>query len=835
MAAITAPASFRQAPLYPQARAEDSTPFMDENEIAALEACIGLFGHPVDCLEWGSGRSTRYFSALLPPGSAWHSIEHDAGWAEAVHKDLQKQGVQQVELYHVPNNLPFADGIEDGTYRQFRDYVRCPQRLDRQFHLILVDGRARVACMLQGWELLHEEGVLILHDAHREEYDAGIPGDALQVRIVNPERNHGEGQISVLFLGKSPGRMRQLAAALGGVLAPHLRITFSGEAAETTGPARPSCLFLNTYYRGFLERLYARNPELALASYAEQHRRIQQECFGDSDFYSHGLALQGWQSADLIVNWEPLQQRWAGEHGVQGDWAAVALAQIEAQRPDVVYVQDMNLFPAELLLRLRQRARLVVGQIATPVVRDIPFGQYDLVISSFPHYVEELRRHGVCSCYQPLAFDPRVLETLEFPAYRERPIACSFVGGISNLHLEAHRLLDLLATETPAQFWGYGAASLPADSPVRQRHNGEAWGSEMFSVLAHSSITINRHGEVALNYANNMRLYEATGCGALVITDYKDNLPELFEVGKEIVAYRSPEECVALVQYYLDHPEEAEAIAAAGQQRTLRDHSYALRMAQTAELLERHLRYDRERYKLEAPDMAKVSYGKTQIARENIGKRLTAGWQSEAIPLRQRALVQSELEALYRGEPPSAYVALADALRPYVRENARILEVGCATGYYYEVLEYLLNRRIRYTGVDYSEPMIAMARDYYPKAEFEAADGAHLPFEDARFDVAISSGVLLHVLDYQDQIREAARVSAGLVIAHRTPVSFRKPLQHLKKFAYGVETLEMRFNERELLQNCSEAGLALVNTIVLSSNAAADEHDVTYVFKKVAL
>ena len=62
-----------------------------------------------------------------------------------------------------------------------------------------------------------------------------------------------------------------------------------------------------------------------------------------------------------------------------------------------------------------------------------------------------------------------------------------------------------------------------------------------------------------------MRLYEATGVGSLLITDQKDNLGELFEVGKEVVAYSSIEEAAELIRYYLDHPDEASEIARAGQ------------------------------------------------------------------------------------------------------------------------------------------------------------------------------------------------------------------------------------------------------------------------------
>ena len=102
---------------------------------------------------------------------------------------------------------------------------------------------------------------------------------------------------------------------------------------------------------------------------------------------------------------------------------------------------------------------------------------------------------------------------------------------------------------------------LPEGSPIRARHHGEVWGLDMYRALARSRITLNRHIDVAENNANNMRLYEATGVGALLITDRKDNLGELFEVGREVVAYGSAEEAVELIRHYIAHPEEARGIA----------------------------------------------------------------------------------------------------------------------------------------------------------------------------------------------------------------------------------------------------------------------------------
>jgi len=598
-----------------------------------------------------------------------------------------------------------------------------------------------------------------------------------------------------------------------------------------------SCLFLNTYYPGFLEHHYNAHPSMERLPYHEQHRSLQATCFGDSDFYSDGLREAGWEANDLIINCEPLQKAWAVEHGRSDltNSLAIAIEQVRALKPDVLYLQDLGIATSEFLSAVRASVRLIVGQIASPVPPQAQLQEFDLIVSSFPHFVERFRKAGIPAIYQPLAFDPRVLTRLQAQQATATPgtrAGVTFVGGISPAHHERKLLLEQLAAALPLEIWGYGTAGLAASPDGRRRCHGAVWGLDMFRVLARSAITVNHHIDVAEHYANNMRLYEATGCGALLITDYKDNLSDLFEVGTEVVAYRSPDECVSLIQYYLTHQDEAATIARRGQARTLRDHTYEARMRQTAAYLERLLRHKRSRAILPLPDLDRISCNKQTIGTGDIRPAMTTGWQSPDIPARQRALVEQELDAMYHGAPPTVYTVLADCLKPLAQPGCRLLEVGCASGYYLEALEYLLNKSIVYTGADYSAPMITLARQCYPGVAFFEADGSNLPFADNQFDIAVSSGVLLHVMDYAHHLAEAARVAGRFVVAHRTPICKRRPTQHFKKLAYGVETLELRFSEEEILALCANLGLSMVTRREYDAHPERDEYEATYVFKK---
>ncbi len=371
-------------------------------------------------------------------------------------------------------------------------------------------------------------------------------------------------------------------------------------------------LIVDTYYPAFLTRFYAQQNGLAEADYQSQLQALLNACFGTSDFYSRHLNALGCEAQDLVVNCVPLQQAWALANNVPLSQLAlkvphrlfrvpvlgklladlpglldVAVAQIKTAKPDVLYCQDLSFFPNEVLIELKKHVRLIVGQIACPLPPESFLKGYDLILTSFPHFVKRMRTLGIDSEYFRIGFDERLLARL---GQVEKNIDFSFVGGISRHHGGAIPLLEHLVEHTNISIWGYGADKLPKSSPICKCHGGEVWGMDMYRALARSRITLNRHINVAENNANNMRLYEATGVGTMLLTDHKDNLHELFDIGREVVTYSSKEEAAELVSYYLVHPEEASKIARAGQARTLREHTYAHRMQELIPILKRYIR-----------------------------------------------------------------------------------------------------------------------------------------------------------------------------------------------------------------------------------------------------
>src|SRR4051794_15704556 len=220
---------------------------------------------------------------------------------------------------------------------------------------------------------------------------------------------------------------------------------------------------VDSYYDDVLDQLYAETPGLAEAAYDEQHGAVMALRFGTSDAYSFHLRTRGWDAQELVVNCPPLQQRWVAEHG---SWSQRLLAsrrserrilraQLDALDPQVVYVQDFSRLPADELDRQRRAGRLLVGQLGSAPPWEL-VARYDLILTSFPHFVERVRELGPECHYFPLAFDDRVADVVGVPAGgRDVPVA--FVGGVHDpsVHRGGTALLERLCREVDLQMWGY--------------------------------------------------------------------------------------------------------------------------------------------------------------------------------------------------------------------------------------------------------------------------------------------------------------------------------------------------------------------------------------------
>lgn len=93
----------------------------------------------------------------------------------------------------------------------------------------------------------------------------------------------------------------------------------------------------------------------------------------------------------------------------------------------------------------------------------------------------------------------------------------------------------------------------------------------------HSTINFNCTS-MQMKGASNQRILDAPAAGAFVLTDYREQMENMFDIGKEIICYKNKEEIPDLIQFYLSHDKEREQVVRKGRERVLKCHTWTHRM-----------------------------------------------------------------------------------------------------------------------------------------------------------------------------------------------------------------------------------------------------------------
>lgn len=126
-----------------------------------------------------------------------------------------------------------------------------------------------------------------------------------------------------------------------------------------------------------------------------------------------------------------------------------------------------------------------------------------------------------------------------------------------------------------------------------------------------------------------------------------------------------------------------------------------------------------------------------------------------------------------------------------------VLEVGCGTGRIYERLVPRLLPNERYTGVDVSERMLALARAKFPAARLVAGDGYALRFADGAFDAVLAFEVLGHLPEIGPFLRELLRVARRTAIFTVWPAA--DGVVEGRESVRGASFLQRRFAHDQVL------------------------------------
>lgn len=100
------------------------------------------------------------------------------------------------------------------------------------------------------------------------------------------------------------------------------------------------------------------------------------------------------------------------------------------------------------------------------------------------------------------------------------------------------------------------------------------------------TLNVTRRSMAETGYCPSGRLFEAAACGAPVLSDYWEGMEQFFQPGSEILLAKHTEDAMAALDR---SPEDLAQIARAARERSLAEHSAAVRAAQLENILDRAL------------------------------------------------------------------------------------------------------------------------------------------------------------------------------------------------------------------------------------------------------
>ncbi|RYB95852.1 spore maturation protein [Nocardioides oleivorans] len=176
----------------------------------------------------------------------------------------------------------------------------------------------------------------------------------------------------------------------------------------------------------------------------------------------------------------------------------------------------------------------------------------------------------------PLAYDHRLVPS---PTIRRTPDV-SFIGA---RYPTREQVLTLLHDQgVPVRAYGRDWSSHPVDRLRTWRLNTpdipagrDLARATAYDVMAASAATLNLHGD---QDGFTMRTFEAAGVGGVELLDRSD-VEGLYEPGREVLTWTTPEELTDICRRALAEPEWADAIRAAARSRTLAQHTFDHRVA----------------------------------------------------------------------------------------------------------------------------------------------------------------------------------------------------------------------------------------------------------------
>lgn len=230
-----------------------------------------------------------------------------------------------------------------------------------------------------------------------------------------------------------------------------------------------------------------------------------------------------------------------------------------------------------------------IGRIDRGVVLT---ANYDALFYKEPYFVRELFNiYRINAFYLPEAFSKLQLTPTQPKSLHN---LCDILV-IASLHSARVPILKMLIQYDLKLYGSQGPWWLDT-SALQEFHTGKFLANhDKANAIQNAKIVLNTVFPTEIEGVN-ARTFEYAGAGGFQLMEYKKALPDLFEIGKEVVTYKTIDEMIAKIDYYLQNDTERSEIALAGKIRAWKDHDYQKRLTRLINMTFKQAVTDDDRY-----------------------------------------------------------------------------------------------------------------------------------------------------------------------------------------------------------------------------------------------
>ena len=253
-------------------------------------------------------------------------------------------------------------------------------------------------------------------------------------------------------------------------------------------------------------------------------------------------------------------------------------------RPELVLVvKGEKLLPGTILAIKKTGAFTINWVIDEPTGKYHPEGklsnlhEYDHVVCFDNSYLPLLLQLGAPAAeFLPIGVDETVY-TEKIPlAERTYSTDICFLGTYTP---EREKMFTAIAEKNLVIYGPNWKKKIAQHSPLASKLSSTTIkGPDACMYFNQKKININQTHSQAQDGGINLRIPEILATKSFLLTNNFKGLSALFELGKELATYDSPEDFKQKIEYYLAHPEERDAIATAGYERILKEHTFRHRI-----------------------------------------------------------------------------------------------------------------------------------------------------------------------------------------------------------------------------------------------------------------